>query len=127
MFLSDFRVGASSGILLGAVTLPTVMVSRLIQLSRALLKNEVGVEGTYFTCADVVGIIGWKLNRNSLKVGSAWWINSCGKLGSDNARIFVSSQMHASVNLFDGSLWIDNEWSELFKCSLRVSLGPYGS
>ncbi|KAK1426274.1 hypothetical protein QVD17_14944 [Tagetes erecta] len=35
------RPGASSGIFLGAVTLPGLAVSRLIQLSRALLVNEV--------------------------------------------------------------------------------------
>ncbi|XP_074584915.1 dolichol kinase EVAN isoform X2 [Curcuma longa] len=35
------RPGASSGILLGAVTLPAVMLSRLIQLSRVLLEKNV--------------------------------------------------------------------------------------
>ncbi|KAF6151901.1 hypothetical protein GIB67_010475 [Kingdonia uniflora] len=35
------RPGASSGILLGALTLPTVMLSRLIQLSRLLLSHHV--------------------------------------------------------------------------------------
>ncbi|OAY75797.1 Dolichol kinase EVAN [Ananas comosus] len=39
------RPGASSGILLGAVTLPTVMLSRLIQLSRALPRHDNGIEG----------------------------------------------------------------------------------
>ncbi|XP_020113330.1 dolichol kinase EVAN isoform X1 [Ananas comosus] len=38
------RPGASSGILLGAVTLPTVMLSRLIQLSRALPRHDNGIE-----------------------------------------------------------------------------------
>ncbi|KAK3022863.1 hypothetical protein RJ639_046050 [Escallonia herrerae] len=38
------RPGASSGILLGAVTLPGVGASRLIQLSRALSLQEIGVE-----------------------------------------------------------------------------------
>nr|XP_019710994.1 dolichol kinase EVAN isoform X2 [Elaeis guineensis] len=38
------RPGASSGILLGTVTLPTVMLSRLIQLSRALLTQDAGPE-----------------------------------------------------------------------------------
>nr|XP_043609524.1 dolichol kinase EVAN [Erigeron canadensis] len=38
------RPGASSGILLGAVTLPGLAVSKLIQLSRAFLANEVGIE-----------------------------------------------------------------------------------
>ncbi|KAE9445858.1 hypothetical protein C3L33_22221, partial [Rhododendron williamsianum] len=39
------RRGASSGILLGAVTLPCLMISRLIQLSRALSLHEIGVQG----------------------------------------------------------------------------------
>uniref|UniRef100_A0A1D1XFZ3 dolichol kinase n=1 Tax=Anthurium amnicola TaxID=1678845 RepID=A0A1D1XFZ3_9ARAE len=38
------RLGASSGILLGAITLPTVMLSRLIQLSRLLSIHDVGPE-----------------------------------------------------------------------------------
>ncbi|RVX19997.1 hypothetical protein CK203_004644 [Vitis vinifera] len=36
--------GASSGIFLGAVTLPAVMISRLIQLSRAFSLHEVGIK-----------------------------------------------------------------------------------
>lgn len=39
------RPGASSGILLGTVTLPTVVLSRLIQLSRALTLNDIELEG----------------------------------------------------------------------------------
>ncbi|GMG98774.1 hypothetical protein Nepgr_000614 [Nepenthes gracilis] len=39
------RPGASSGILLGSVTLPAVMFSKLTQLSRALLLGEVELEG----------------------------------------------------------------------------------
>lgn len=42
--LLNTRPGASSGILLGAVSLPGVLFSRLIQLSRAVLVNEIGVE-----------------------------------------------------------------------------------
>ncbi|CAK9158537.1 unnamed protein product [Ilex paraguariensis] len=44
--LSPFksRPGASSGILLGAVTLPGLMVSRLIQLLRAVSLHEVGTK-----------------------------------------------------------------------------------
>ncbi|KAI3743234.1 hypothetical protein L1987_60940 [Smallanthus sonchifolius] len=42
------RPGASSGILLGAVTLPGLAISKLIQLSRALLVNEVGTEDVEF-------------------------------------------------------------------------------
>ncbi|XP_076946458.1 dolichol kinase EVAN-like [Bidens hawaiensis] len=43
------RPGASSGILLGAVTLPGLAVSRLIQLSRALSVNEVEIKDVEFT------------------------------------------------------------------------------
>ncbi|KAJ6842777.1 dolichol kinase EVAN [Iris pallida] len=39
------RPGASSGILLGAVTLPTVLLSRLIQTLRILSVHDVGSEG----------------------------------------------------------------------------------
>jgi dolichol kinase len=39
------RPGASSGILLGSVTLPAVMLSKLIQLSRSLPLHEVATEG----------------------------------------------------------------------------------
>ncbi|KAH7542681.1 dolichol kinase EVAN [Ziziphus jujuba] len=38
------RPGASSGILLGAVTMPTVMMSKLIQMARAVSLKEVGIE-----------------------------------------------------------------------------------
>ncbi|KAA8544113.1 hypothetical protein F0562_022125 [Nyssa sinensis] len=38
------RPGASSGILLGAVTLPTLMISKLVQQSRAVSLHEFGVE-----------------------------------------------------------------------------------
>lgn len=39
------RPGASSGTLLGAVTLPAVILSRLIQLSRVLLENNATSDG----------------------------------------------------------------------------------
>jgi dolichol kinase len=42
------RPGASSGILLGATTLPSVMLSRLIQISRILSIHENGDEGRLF-------------------------------------------------------------------------------
>ncbi|KAF7823354.1 dolichol kinase EVAN [Senna tora] len=42
--LFPIRPGASSGIMLGAVTLPSVMLSRLIQLSRALPLGEVKLQ-----------------------------------------------------------------------------------
>ncbi|XP_058084202.1 dolichol kinase EVAN isoform X4 [Magnolia sinica] len=42
------RPGASSGILLGTVTLPTVMLSRLIQLSRALSEHAIEPEELEF-------------------------------------------------------------------------------
>nr|XP_028956349.1 dolichol kinase EVAN-like [Malus domestica] len=46
--LSQFstRPGASSGILLGAVALPTVFISKTIQLSLAVSLHQVSIEGT---------------------------------------------------------------------------------
>lgn len=41
------RPGVSSGIFLGAVTLPGLMLSRLIQMFRGVSLNEVGISGTY--------------------------------------------------------------------------------
>lgn len=46
----DNRPGASSGVLLGAVTLPGLMVSRLIQTLRAESLNEVRIGGTLSLC-----------------------------------------------------------------------------
>lgn len=39
------RPGASSGVLLGAVTLPGLLISKLVQTLRAKSLNEVGIEG----------------------------------------------------------------------------------
>jgi hypothetical protein len=50
------RPGASSGILLGATTLPSVMLSRLIQLSRILPADPSRPEGIIILyCLDYVG------------------------------------------------------------------------
>jgi hypothetical protein len=50
------RRGASSGILLGATTLPSVMLSRLIQLSRILPADPSRPEGIILLyCLDYVG------------------------------------------------------------------------
>jgi dolichol kinase len=46
IFTFEFRAGASSGLLLGAVTLPTFMLSKLIQQSRAFSLNQVHPGGT---------------------------------------------------------------------------------
>lgn len=75
--LSQFnaRLGVSSGILLGAVTLPGLMISRLIQLSRALSSHEIGTlelehlrlqYWAAFACSSsVLGFLGWSLSRKS--------------------------------------------------------------
>lgn len=52
-FINDFqyhfcRPGASSGILLGAITLPAVMLAKMIQLTRAFSSNHIGLEGMGF-------------------------------------------------------------------------------
>ncbi|XP_065865921.1 dolichol kinase EVAN isoform X2 [Euphorbia lathyris] len=60
------RPGASSGILLGAVTLPTLMLSKLIQLSRAIPPYEIQYEvnylamqfwATYASCFSVLVVL----------------------------------------------------------------------
>ncbi|XP_041995476.1 dolichol kinase EVAN-like [Salvia splendens] len=43
-FFFRTRPGASSGVLLGAVTLPGLLVSKLVQTSRAITLEEVGIE-----------------------------------------------------------------------------------
>ncbi|XP_034220693.1 dolichol kinase EVAN isoform X2 [Prunus dulcis] len=55
--LSQFntRPGASSGILLGAVTLPAVAISKMIQLSRAFPLDQVGIEGE--SCLVTSGLV----------------------------------------------------------------------
>ncbi|CAH9072865.1 unnamed protein product [Cuscuta europaea] len=83
------RPGASSGIFLGAVTLPGLMVSKLIQLSRALPFGEVGVEEleylqvqywvTSAICFSVVVFLFLVLFRQSCfsHYISSSWIISC--------------------------------------------------
>ncbi|XP_057954105.1 dolichol kinase EVAN isoform X2 [Malania oleifera] len=58
------RPGSSSGILLGAVTLPALMITRLIQLLRAFSSHGIGIEefeylkmqywATFFCCFSVI-------------------------------------------------------------------------
>ncbi|CAI9104994.1 OLC1v1003811C4 [Oldenlandia corymbosa var. corymbosa] len=77
------RPGASSGILLGAVTLPGLMLSRLVQMSRGLSSNEVGfADFEYFrlqywaasaSCFCVLAFLQFVLHRrvtNTQSVGS---------------------------------------------------------
>ncbi|KAK4482649.1 hypothetical protein RD792_009813 [Penstemon davidsonii] len=62
------RPGASSGTPLGAVTLPGLMVSRLIQVLRAVSLQEVGIEG--FGLVSLYGKMydGWRVALMSLWV-----------------------------------------------------------
>ncbi|XP_052187404.1 dolichol kinase EVAN isoform X2 [Diospyros lotus] len=79
------RRGASSGILLGAVTLPGLMIARLIQLSRALLLHQIGIQEleylrlqywvTFTCCFSVLGFLGFLLwdppnKKHPLAMGS---------------------------------------------------------
>ncbi|KAF7805627.1 dolichol kinase EVAN [Senna tora] len=57
------RPGASSGILLGAVTLPTVILSKLIQLSRGLSLGEVKIEELQYLTLQY-----WATSASSLSV-----------------------------------------------------------
>lgn len=56
----DFRPGASSGVLLGAVTLPALMLSKLTQMSRAVSLKEIEIEGKNSSLVDHVRLI-WKM------------------------------------------------------------------
>ncbi|KAF0925133.1 hypothetical protein E2562_015413 [Oryza meyeriana var. granulata] len=68
------RPGASSGILLGATTLPSVMLSRLIQLSRVLLADPNGHEeyaylemqywAVSISCLSVLAFFVWHLRQS---------------------------------------------------------------
>ncbi|KAL6223210.1 hypothetical protein ACLB2K_006599 [Fragaria x ananassa] len=63
--LSRFRTrpGASSGILLGAVTLPTVMISKMIQLSRAFSLDQVAYQEL-----ESLSMQYWAISASSLSV-----------------------------------------------------------
>ncbi|XP_050373254.1 dolichol kinase EVAN [Argentina anserina] len=63
--LSHFqtRPGASSGILLGAVTLPTVMISKMIQLSRAFALDQVPCQEL-----ESLSMQYWAISASSLSV-----------------------------------------------------------
>ncbi|XP_010253970.1 PREDICTED: dolichol kinase EVAN [Nelumbo nucifera] len=76
------RPGASSGILLGAVTLPAVMFSRLIQLSRAVASYDVGTEEVGYlnmqywavsaSCFSVLVLLHLVSRHSSSNTGSSW-------------------------------------------------------
>ncbi|KAF5937691.1 hypothetical protein HYC85_025197, partial [Camellia sinensis] len=83
------RKGASSGILLGAVTLPGLMLSRLIQLSRALSFHQLGNQefeylqlqywATFACCFGVLGFLGFILwqspnNTDPISAQSGWGV-----------------------------------------------------
>ncbi|KAL8158563.1 hypothetical protein V2J09_000100 [Rumex salicifolius] len=80
------RPGASSGILLGAITLPAVMVSKLIKLSRGLSLQEIQLEdfeyqkalcsATFISCFGVLLLL-YRLTwctRNKLFLPHYFWI-----------------------------------------------------
>ncbi|KAI3738671.1 hypothetical protein L2E82_28751 [Cichorium intybus] len=81
------RPGASSGILLGAVTLPAVAVSKLIQLSRALSVHEVGLEEVEFirlqywatstSCLCVLIFLSFMCHHESKKTKSVSFHSDC--------------------------------------------------
>uniref|UniRef100_A0A0E0JVG6 dolichol kinase n=1 Tax=Oryza punctata TaxID=4537 RepID=A0A0E0JVG6_ORYPU len=79
------RPGASSGILLGATTLPSVMLSRLIQLSRVLLEDPNGLEEYAYlkmqywavsvSCLSVLAFFVWHLRQppsNGISIASKY-------------------------------------------------------
>lgn len=65
-----FRPGASSGILLGAVTLPSVVLSRLIQLSRAVESKDIGPQEL-----DYLIVQFWFAHSSEIISGVLSWIS----------------------------------------------------
>ncbi|CAD6248108.1 unnamed protein product [Miscanthus lutarioriparius] len=74
MYCVCYRPGASSGILLGATTLPSVMLSRLIQLSRLLPTDPNGPKefaylemqywATSISCLSLLALFLWHLRKS---------------------------------------------------------------
>ncbi|KAF8063906.1 hypothetical protein N665_1177s0007 [Sinapis alba] len=127
--LSPFsaRRGASSGILLGAVTLPSVMMSKLVQLTRAILAHEAEQdELTHVTmqywaasascCAVLIylSVVMSQANNNesssSSSSSSSVWLTRVSLTGTVlyGAACFVSLSMisHTGLNTSLKMLWM---------------------
>ncbi|XP_028062395.1 dolichol kinase EVAN [Camellia sinensis] len=106
------RKGASSGILLGAVTLPGLMLSRLIQLSRALSFHQLGNQefeylqlqywATFACCFGVLGFLGFILwqspnNTDPISAQSGWGVKfslSCLAFYAAVCCVFFATKSH---------------------------------
>ncbi|CAI9268446.1 unnamed protein product [Lactuca saligna] len=109
------RPGASSGILLGAVTLPGVAISKLIQLSRALSVHEVGVEEVEFirlqywatstTCLCVLVFLCFMCHHESKKTSSASLHNDCHMKFSISSIALFTAVCYLSFSAKSSSKW----------------------
>ncbi|XP_052627303.1 dolichol kinase EVAN [Lactuca sativa] len=110
------RPGASSGILLGAVTLPGVAISKLIQLSRALSVHEVGVEEVEFirlqywatstTCLCVLVFLCFMCHHESKKTtNSASLHNDCHMKFSISSIALFTAVCYLSFSAKSSSKW----------------------
>lgn len=86
------RPGASSGILLGATTLPSVMLSRLIQLYRVLLADPNGREGIHFSILS--NLSDPLLNGNFPKSSSTFQILFDTKIFGDASGLLTTYVVH---------------------------------
>ncbi|KAL6979374.1 dolichol kinase [Sarracenia purpurea var. burkii] len=118
------RPGASSGILLGAVAIPSLMISRLIQLSRALSLQEVGIPELEFLqlqywaaiacCFSVLGFLGfilWQLANNiqPISAGCGWIVKfsfSCLVLCAAVCCVFLATRSHIGWSVVLKLLWV---------------------
>ncbi|XP_058223299.1 dolichol kinase EVAN isoform X1 [Rhododendron vialii] len=118
------RRGASSGILLGAVTLPCLMISRLIQLLRALSLHEIGVQDleylrlqywATFACGfNVLGFLGYRLwqlpnNIQPISVRTTWdvkFIFSCLALCGTVYCVLFATKYHIGWSAALKLLWV---------------------
>ncbi|KAA8550338.1 hypothetical protein F0562_002022 [Nyssa sinensis] len=99
------RPGASSGILLGTVTLPGLVISRLVQLSRAMSLHEVEVEVEVeeleylrsVLCVTCYNISKWLAHSIEVIVGTLSWISSC-EVSSARASYFSIMCFHWVIN-----------------------------
>ncbi|KAL7617597.1 hypothetical protein Lser_V15G02449 [Lactuca serriola] len=110
------RPGASSGILLGAVTLPGVAISKLIQLSRALSVHEGGVEEVEFirlqywatstTCLCVLVFLCFMCHHESKKTtNSASLHNDCHMKFSISSIALFTAVCYLSFSAKSSSKW----------------------
>ncbi|XP_047322941.1 dolichol kinase EVAN-like [Impatiens glandulifera] len=118
------RPGASSGILLGAITLPNVMISRLIQRSRAVSLNDIDVGDLehlriqYWTvtacCFSMLLFIAFSLrkvpqNQHSISSRGVWGVQfglSWLSLYAATYCVFFAVKLHNDSAVCSELLWV---------------------